>query len=155
MNSSSCLCHATALLTCSRLDSFAEVDAVLDDTVLDTFSDIESTPLLPRNRHDAAAGEAQESRRVQWAVNINLFINVVLLAAKIVAVLLSNSVSLVASTVDSAMDLLSTIIIAGTAYWVRRQDWHSHYYFPIGKAKLEPIGIIIFSVFMCVSLSVC
>lgn len=41
--------------------------------------------------------------------------NFLLLGAKIVIVLASNSMSLIASTVDSAMDFLSTLIIFGTA----------------------------------------
>jgi hypothetical protein len=105
------------------LDAYAEVDAVLDDTVVDTYSDIESSPLLPRNRREGE--EAAESRRVKWAININLVINVLLLSAKIVAVLMTDSVSLIAGAVDSAMDLLSTVIIAGTAFLVARRDWKS------------------------------
>lgn len=46
---------------------------------------------------------------------VNTVINVLLVAAKGVAVLSSSSVSLLASLVDSALDLLSTFIILGTS----------------------------------------
>lgn len=47
---------------------------------------------------------------VAWAINLNIVINIILLGAKIAVVLLSHSMSLVASTVDSAMDFLSTLV---------------------------------------------
>jgi hypothetical protein len=43
-------------------------------------------------------------------------VNVLLVAAKVVAVLYSSSISLTASLVDSALDLLSTFIILGTSW---------------------------------------
>jgi divalent metal cation (Fe/Co/Zn/Cd) transporter len=43
-------------------------------------------------------------------------VNVLLVAAKAVAVLYSSSISLTASLVDSALDLLSTFIILGTSW---------------------------------------
>lgn len=74
--------------------------------------------------------------------------NVVLLAGKIAVVLLSNSMSLVASTVDSAMDLLSTMIIFGTSRVIEHRSWKSQYEWPTGKRRLEPVGVVAFSVFM-------
>jgi hypothetical protein len=59
--------------------------------------------------------EDERDRGVNFAININLLVNVLLLAGKAFAVLSSNSVSLLASLVDSALDLLSTIIIFGTS----------------------------------------
>lgn len=47
--------------------------------------------------------------------SVNILINIVLLASKGGAVLLSKSISLIASFVDSALDLLSTAIIYFTA----------------------------------------
>ena len=42
--------------------------------------------------------------------------NICLVGAKIVAVLYSSSISLTASLVDSALDLISTLIILGTSW---------------------------------------
>jgi len=47
---------------------------------------------------------------------VNTIVNIMLVAAKAVAVLYSASISLTASLVDSALDLLSTFIILGTSW---------------------------------------
>jgi hypothetical protein len=47
---------------------------------------------------------------------VNTIVNILLVAAKAVAVLYSASISLTASLVDSALDLLSTFIILGTSW---------------------------------------
>lgn len=47
---------------------------------------------------------------------VNTVVNILLVAAKAVAVLYSSSISLTASLVDSALDLLSTFIILGTSW---------------------------------------
>jgi divalent metal cation (Fe/Co/Zn/Cd) transporter len=47
---------------------------------------------------------------------VNTIVNVILVAAKAVAVIYSASISLTASLVDSVLDLLSTIIILGTSW---------------------------------------
>ena len=60
-------------------------------------------------------------------------------------VLISNSLSLLASAVDSAMDFLSTFIIFFTARAADTQDM-DHY--PVGKKRMEPLGVAIFAVAM-------
>ncbi|TKY87076.1 hypothetical protein EX895_003753 [Sporisorium graminicola] len=97
------------------------------------------------------AKEEETSRSVQFAININLIINILLLAGKGVAVLSSNSVSLIASFVDSALDLLSTIIIFGTSKAIAYRSWKTMYKYPVGKQRLEPLGVVIFSVLMIAS----
>jgi divalent metal cation (Fe/Co/Zn/Cd) transporter len=47
---------------------------------------------------------------------VNTVVNVLLVAAKAVAVLYSSSISLTASLVDSVLDLLSTFIILATSW---------------------------------------
>ncbi|PWN45904.1 hypothetical protein IE81DRAFT_129900 [Ceraceosorus guamensis] len=95
--------------------------------------------------------DQEEERKSQFAININLAINVLLLGGKGVAVLSSNSVSLIASLVDSALDLLSTLIIFITSRAVSHVSWRSWYLYPTGKRRLEPIGIVVFSVLMIAS----
>ncbi|PWZ01277.1 hypothetical protein BCV70DRAFT_199620 [Testicularia cyperi] len=97
------------------------------------------------------AKEEETSRSVQFAININLLINILLLAGKGVAVLSSNSVSLIASLVDSALDLLSTIIIFATSKAIAYRSWRTIYKYPVGKKRLEPLGVVIFSVLMIAS----
>jgi len=114
----------------SRLDDWAEVDMVvssLADDIVDSMnprdtdgdgvaedrgplgnSGEELEPFLPEEERDRRARSAKHAR---WAININVLVNVLLLAAKGVAAIWSSSLSLIASLVDSALDLLCTIII--------------------------------------------
>lgn len=88
---------------------------------------------------------------VQLYINLNLLINLLLVVGKVVAVLSSNSVSLLASLVDSALDLLCTVVIFMTSRASAYRSWHTFYKYPVGKRRLEPLGVLIFSVLMVVS----
>jgi cation diffusion facilitator family transporter len=82
---------------------------------------------------------------------INVVVNILLLAAKGVAALWSNSLSLIASLVDSALDLLCTIIIWTTNRIVGWRLTKLKKKFPVGRRRLEPIGILVFSIIMVIS----
>ncbi|GAV28014.1 hypothetical protein PMKS-001482 [Pichia membranifaciens] len=86
---------------------------------------------------------------VLYAIYFNFFLNVVLLAGKIVVVYLSDSLSLIASLVDSALDFLSTLII----FIANRYAIKASSKFPVGRKQLEPIGVLIFSVIIILSFS--
>lgn len=77
--------------------------------------------------------------------------NILLLAAKGVAALKSNSLSLIASLVDSALDLLCTLIIFTTNKLVAWKIQKLQHKFPVGRRRLEPLGILVFSIIMVVS----
>lgn len=129
--------------SCGAQDAFIEVDEILDNARAKAVTG-ELLPIAPRS------SEKQDDHRaaVKWAINFNLAINVLLIVAKIGVVFLSHSMSLIASTVDSAMDLLSTVIIFGTSRYIEHRDWKSSYIYPTGKRKMEPLGVLIFCVFM-------
>jgi cation diffusion facilitator family transporter len=78
-------------------------------------------------------------------MNISMAANVVLLIVKIVASAYSGSLAVVASTVDSVMDLVSGGIVYVSAMMAARRDVHS---FPIGKSRYEPLGVIVFAALM-------
>ncbi|GMK59694.1 hypothetical protein CspeluHIS016_0803000 [Cutaneotrichosporon spelunceum] len=103
----------------------------------------ERTPLV------LGAREAERERLVSFAINVNTVVNFILVGAKIVAVLYSSSISLIASLVDSALDLLSSLIIVATN-WAIGVPTDLHLY-PAGKRRFEPLGVLIFSVVMIVS----
>ena len=88
---------------------------------------------------------------VRFYININLLLNLLLVVGKIVAVWSSNSVSLLASLVDSVLDLLCTIVIFVMSRATAYRSWHTFYKYPVGKRRLEPLGVHIFSVLMVVS----
>lgn len=77
-----------------------------------------------------------------------MIINILLLGTKGAAVLLSDSVSLFASLVESVLDLLSSLIIYGTTQCAGHRDESTRFKYPVGKQRFEPLGVIIFSVFM-------
>lgn len=85
---------------------------------------------------------------VTIAIYINLVANVLLLAAKVVVIILTSSLSVLASLVDAALDFLSTAIVWTTTKLIARQD---QYAYPIGRRRLEPVGVLVFSVIMITS----
>lgn len=95
--------------------------------------------------------EGEREKDAQFAININLAANVLLLAGKAIAVFSSNSVSLIASLVDSALDLLSTVIIFGTSKAISYRSFHTYFKYPVGKKRFEPLGVVIFAVLMIAS----
>jgi hypothetical protein len=87
-------------------------------------------------------------RIVQIAIYINLTANTALLAGKIAVIALTSSLSVLASLVDAALDFLSTAIVWTTTRLIARQD---SYMYPVGRRRLEPIGVLVFSVIMVTS----
>lgn len=62
--------------------------------------------------------------------------------------MVSNSMSLLASVIDSFMDLLSTVILFGASRAVESKDWRRRQMYPVGFRRAEPMGIVVFAVFM-------
>lgn len=75
--------------------------------------------------------------------------NVFLVIIKIWTVLFSDSLAVLASMIDSLMDLLSGAIIWYSAR-LRSNTTDGHRY-PVGKARMEPLGIIVFAAVMVTS----
>jgi divalent metal cation (Fe/Co/Zn/Cd) transporter len=86
-----------------------------------------------------------------------------LVIIKTVAAVISKSLSVISSVVDSAVDLLSSIILIWTARQISKRD---AYQYPtgqrlqdsifkqnsvasIGRTRLEPIAVVILAVIMC------
>jgi hypothetical protein len=87
-------------------------------------------------------------RNVQIAIYVNLMANTILLIGKIAVIVLTSSLSVLASLVDAALDFLSTAIVWTTTRLIARQD---SYMYPVGRRRLEPIGVLVFSVIMVTS----
>ena len=116
----------------------------------------EETPLLdgappsgPKTCELASGGEDEgaesSSPVVTIAIYINLAANAILLAGKIAVIVLTSSLSVLASLVDAALDFLSTAIVWTTTRLISRND---NYSYPVGRRKLEPLGVLVFSVIM-------
>ncbi|KAI9661909.1 MAG: hypothetical protein M1821_009149 [Bathelium mastoideum] len=120
-----------------------------EDTPLLTVQDDDDEspqPILPNIEPEEEADSSASV--VTWAININLAANTVLLIMKIVVTVLTSSVSVLASLVDAALDFLSTGIVWTTTRLIAQQD---QYAYPVGRRRLEPIGILVFSVIMVTS----
>lgn len=57
----------------------------------------------------------------------------------------SRSLAIVASTLESLLDLLAGIILLFTR-WTMKQE--NKYKYPIGKLRVQPVGIVIFAAIM-------
>ncbi|KAK0894018.1 hypothetical protein LTR02_012515 [Friedmanniomyces endolithicus] len=164
-----------------RLNDWLDVDAIVmavADDVLESFdpdpdhdginernnqgykaSKLTSPPGLHTsggNIQDFLPEDEKERRRkagnrAKWAININVLANILLLIGKIIAVTSSGSLSLLASTVDSALDLLCTLIVWSTNRIVQWRLNSLQKKFPVGRRRLEPLGILVFSIIMVIS----
>ena len=89
--------------------------------------------------------EDSQSPIVTLAIYINLAANFILLCGKIVVIVLTSSLSVLASLVDAALDFLSTAIVWVTTRLISVEDQHKY---PVGRRRLEPIGVLVFSIVM-------
>lgn len=114
----------------------------------------EQTPLLegeeemPNIDYENGEGVESNSQVVTVAIYVNLVANILLLAGKIAVIALTSSLSVLASLVDAALDFLSTAIVWTTTKLISRQD---QYAYPVGRRRLEPVGVLVFSVIMITS----
>lgn len=88
--------------------------------------------------------EEQENlaRSETTAIRISNVANMVLFAAKVYACVKSGSLAIVASTLDSLLDLLSGFILWFTAFSMQTPN---PYQYPIGKKRMQPLGILVFA----------
>lgn len=114
----------------ATLESFEEVDKLCNNE--DRLEE----------KHDQ---ELQHESAVNIAVNVSNFSNVLLLALKIYATVESGSIAIAASTLDSLLDLM-----AGGILWFTHLSMKNIniYKYPIGKLRVQPVGIIIFAAIM-------
>ncbi|KAK5189473.1 hypothetical protein LTR92_010526 [Exophiala xenobiotica] len=151
------------------LNDWAEVDTIViamaDDVMESMNTDADHDGVRERegrlqsvNEHieDMLPDEVQQQRaragrNARWAININVIANIILLVAKGVAALKSSSLSLIASLLDSALDLLCTVIVWTTNRLVSWRLSALAKKFPVGRRRLEPIGILVFSIIMVIS----
>lgn len=110
----------------ATLKSFEDVDLVVSSEGLDE-EDLEE--------------QAQHER----AMRISNYANILLLAFKIYATIKSGSLAIAASTLDSLLDLMAGGILWFTHLAMKNVNI---YKYPIGKLRVQPVGIIIFAAIM-------
>ncbi|ESR35506.1 metal tolerance protein 10 [Citrus sinensis] len=84
----------------------------------------------------------QLAKSERMAVHVSNITNLVLFVAKVYASVASRSLAVIASTLDSLLDLLSGFILWFTANAMKNPN---QYYYPIGKKRMQPVGIIVFA----------
>ena len=117
-------------------------------------ADAHTTPIAPTNSIPAFSPDEEASsadRIVTVAIYLNLAANAILLALKIIVTVLTSSLSVLASLVDAALDFLSTAIVWTTTHLINSPSPHSAHNYPVGRRRLEPIGVLVFSVIMITS----
>ncbi|KAI5675170.1 hypothetical protein M9H77_06120 [Catharanthus roseus] len=89
--------------------------------------------------------DLEEQANQERAMKISNYANVLLLALKIYATIESRSLAIAASTLDSLLDLM-----AGGILWLTHLSMKNIniYKYPIGKLRVQPVGIIIFAAVM-------
>ena len=90
-----------------------------------------------------------ELKRMAWmetfCIQASFWCNVLLLCLKVMASIMSLSLSVVTSTIDSVLDLISGLILFYTNQLKKKNDI---YRYPVGKERLEPLGFVIFATCM-------
>ncbi|KAL4897191.1 hypothetical protein BDV59DRAFT_85842 [Aspergillus ambiguus] len=105
-----------------------------------------SPDIIPKDDDDGFVHSGD--RVVTVAIYVNFVANVLLLAAKIVAMSMTNSLSVLASLVDGALDFLSTGIVWFTTTLTQKEN---KYQYPISRRRLEPLSVLVFAVVMMTS----
>ncbi|KAJ9153368.1 hypothetical protein P3X46_026815 [Hevea brasiliensis] len=110
----------------ATLESFEEVDS------------LESGDTIHEEDDD-------EQLQAERAMRISNYANILLLAFKIYATIKSGSIAIAASTLDSLLDLMAGGILWFTHLYMKNINI---YKYPIGKLRVQPVGIIIFAAVM-------
>ncbi|KAJ7570546.1 hypothetical protein O6H91_01G124800 [Diphasiastrum complanatum] len=116
-----------------------QLDVLEGFTEMDTIEDGGSLP--------GATKEEQEkiAKGERFAIRISNLANLILFVAKVYASIRSRSLAIIASTLDSLLDLLSGFILWFTSVTMRRPN---PYLYPIGKRRMQPLGILVFASIM-------
>lgn len=115
------------------------------DQLIKAFEDIQMENLDHQEQLD---NQSKLLSRANRLAKLSFAVNLCLLIAKAVAVALSSSLSIISSLVDSAVDLLSGIIIWWTSRAIKNKNV---YLYPGGRSRLEPTAIVILSVIMSIA----
>ncbi|KAL6966318.1 Metal tolerance protein 4 [Sarracenia purpurea var. burkii] len=110
----------------ATLKSFEEVDLLTSDCIDEEDLD-------------------EQAHQHERAMKISNYTNIILLAFKIYATIKSGSLAIAASTLDSLLD-----VMAGAILWFTHLSMTNIniYKYPIGKLRVQPVGIIIFAAVM-------
>uniref|UniRef100_A0A914W8R1 Cation efflux protein cytoplasmic domain-containing protein n=1 Tax=Plectus sambesii TaxID=2011161 RepID=A0A914W8R1_9BILA len=105
-----------------------------------------------KNLAEQAASSSKEAERKHridsLLAKITFISNILLLCANATASYLSNSLSVISTVIDSAMDITSGVVVYIA---LRAMQKTNPYEYPRGRSRLEPISVIIVSIVMGVA----
>ena len=93
----------------------------------------------------AAMDTLENGPKVKFAVNASFCVNFFLFVIQLYAAISTGSLSLFATAADAFMDLVSSIVMLITSRMAARP---SVYKYPVGRTRIETIGIIMFCCLM-------
>ncbi|KAF2878264.1 cation diffusion facilitator 1 [Massariosphaeria phaeospora] len=93
----------------------------------------------------AALDTIENGPKVKFAVNASFVVNFFLFIIQMYAAISTGSLSLFATAADAFMDLVSSVVMLVTSRMARRP---SVYKYPVGRTRIETIGIIMFCCLM-------
>lgn len=102
-----------------------------------TQSDFDSDLNLDPNAMDA---EAAREQHIRLLINGSLVANCLLFGVKLYAAVVSHSLAVIGSALDSFLDLLTQIVIFAVNSYSKIRD---RTLYPAGLSRLEPIGVIL------------
>jgi len=110
-----------------------------------TLRSFEEVDSLEESNEINEEDELAEQNQSEFAMKISNYANIILLVLKVYATIRSGSIAIAASTLDSLLDLM-----AGGILWFTHLSMKSInvYKYPIGKLRVQPVGIIIFAAVM-------
>ncbi|CAI5454826.1 unnamed protein product [Caenorhabditis angaria] len=97
---------------------------------------------------DKMEKDAQEAKEKVWdsrITTITIALNVVLIIAKSIAAWFSGSLAVLASVVDSFMDITSGIVVWYACWKIEKNNREKY---PVGMTKLEPLTVVIVGMIM-------
>eukprot|EP01080_Neovahlkampfia_damariscottae_P004519 gene4519-7897_t len=118
----------------------------------------EDQALIQKSEHpeENTAEEIKRQKTDKWrervekfSLTVSFLMNILIFLIKLTAAITSLSLSVLASTLDSFLDLFSGLILYFTNRFRRKKNDEHKY--PVGKTRLEPIGFIIFAAVMSTS----
>ena len=85
------------------------------------------------------------AKKENFAILISNYANMFLFAMKVFVSVKSGSLAIIASTLDSLLDLLSGFILWFTAHTIKRPN---PYVYPIGKNRMQPVVCMCLHIYM-------
>lgn len=128
----------------SKTEGLSKAEKEYYEKQLETLKSFEEVDALVSNG-EVDVEDLEEQAQHEKAMKISNYANIVLLAFKVYATVMTGSIAIAASTLDSLLDLMAGGILWFTHLSMKKINI---YKYPIGKVRVQPVGIIVFAAIM-------